>query len=111
MFDAHGYWLARLVFKRGLALVYLIAFIVALNQFRPLAGERGLLPVPQFVKQVAFREAPSLFHFWPKDAAFQAGWMQDHARRIRLRHMMHSVIVGSSSCNARVSVSATKMPP
>ncbi|MCY2995079.1 MAG: DEAD/DEAH box helicase [Planctomycetota bacterium] len=27
-----------------------------------------------------------------QDAAFQAGWMQDHARRIRLRHMMHSVI-------------------
>jgi len=27
-----------------------------------------------------------------QDAAFQAGWMQDHARRIRLRHMMHSII-------------------
>ena len=25
-----------------------------------------------------------------QDAAFQAGWMQDHARRIRLRHMMSS---------------------
>ncbi len=24
-----------------------------------------------------------------QDAAFQAGWMQDHARRIRLRHMMY----------------------
>jgi len=30
-----------------------------------------------------------------QDAAFQAGWMQDHARRIRLRHMMHQVIVES----------------
>ncbi len=27
-----------------------------------------------------------------QDAAFQAGWMQDHARRIRLRHMMYQVI-------------------
>ncbi len=27
-----------------------------------------------------------------QDAAFQAGWMQDHARRIRLRHMMHGII-------------------
>lgn len=27
-----------------------------------------------------------------QDAAFQAGWMQDHARRIRLRHMMHAAI-------------------
>lgn len=30
-----------------------------------------------------------------QDAAFQAGWMQDHARRIRLRHMMNSIIAGS----------------
>jgi ATP-dependent helicase YprA (DUF1998 family) len=30
-----------------------------------------------------------------QDAAFQAGWMQDHARRIRLRHMMYQVITGS----------------
>jgi len=27
-----------------------------------------------------------------QDAAFQAGWMQDHARRIRLRHMMYDII-------------------
>lgn len=27
-----------------------------------------------------------------QDAAFQAGWMQDHARRIRLRHLMYSII-------------------
>ncbi|HAV32787.1 MAG TPA: hypothetical protein DCX79_12355 [Planctomycetaceae bacterium] len=27
-----------------------------------------------------------------QDAAFQAGWMQDHARRIRLRHMMYSIL-------------------
>jgi ATP-dependent helicase YprA (DUF1998 family) len=31
-----------------------------------------------------------------QDAAFQAGWMQDHARRIRLRHMMHAIIAGSA---------------
>src|ERR1700736_5492365 len=75
-FDAPGYWLSRLVFKRGLGLVYLIAFLVALNQFRPLLGERGLLPVPAFVKQVSFNEAPSLFHFFPKDAAFTtAAWL------------------------------------
>jgi ATP-dependent helicase YprA (DUF1998 family) len=30
-----------------------------------------------------------------QDAAFQAGWMQDHARRIRLRHMMHQIIAES----------------
>jgi hypothetical protein len=31
-----------------------------------------------------------------QDAAFQAGWMQDHARRIRLRHMMDQVIEAAS---------------
>src|ERR1051325_1889485 len=76
MLDAHGYWLTRLVFKTGLGLVYLTAFIVALNQFRPLLGERGLLPVPAFVKQVSFSQTPSLFFFWPKDAAFAAAaWL------------------------------------
>ncbi len=32
-----------------------------------------------------------------QDAAFQAGWMQDHARRIRLRHMMHGIIAEAGS--------------
>ena len=35
-----------------------------------------------------------------QDAAFQAGWMQDHARRIRLRHMMHQVIAGRPAAAA-----------
>lgn len=62
-FHAHHYGLARLLVQRGLGLVYLVAFVVALEQFRPLLGERGLLPVPRFVAQVPFRESPSLFHF------------------------------------------------
>src|SRR4051812_31495756 len=57
------YWLARLVFQRALAAIYLIAFVVTLRQFRPLLGERGLLPVPQFVGRVSFLDAPSIFHF------------------------------------------------
>src|SRR5947209_6784403 len=76
LFNADRYWLTRLVFQRSLGIVYLIAFVVALNQFRPLLGERGLLPVPAFVKQVTFHEAPSLFLFFPKDAAFTvAAWL------------------------------------
>jgi ATP-dependent helicase YprA (DUF1998 family) len=31
-----------------------------------------------------------------QDAAFQAGWMQDHARRIRMRHMMYQVLSNST---------------
>ena len=56
-------WLARLVFQRALGLIYLVAFLVVLHQFRPLLGERGLLPVPEFVRQVPFRLSPSLFHW------------------------------------------------
>jgi ATP-dependent helicase YprA (DUF1998 family) len=39
-----------------------------------------------------------------QDAAFQAGWMQDHARRIRLRHMMHQVIAGDGAAQPLDSI-------
>ena len=64
---ASQYWLARLVFQRALAGVYLIAFLVAANQFRPLLGDNGLLPVPRFVELVPFRKAPSIFHLHYSD--------------------------------------------
>jgi len=57
-----AYWLSRLVFERGLAAIYLIAFLTAVNQFRPLLGEAGLLPAPRFIAQVPFRLSPSLFY-------------------------------------------------
>jgi hypothetical protein len=41
---APDYWLTRFVFERALAVIYLVAFLVTVNQFRPLLGERGLLP-------------------------------------------------------------------
>jgi len=55
-------WLARALFQRGLGAIYLVAFAAALRQFRPLLGERGLLPVPDFLARVRFLDAPSLFH-------------------------------------------------
>jgi hypothetical protein len=60
---ADDYWLARALFQRALAAMYFIAFLVALNQFRPLLGERGLLPVPEFVSRIRFLDAPSIFHW------------------------------------------------
>lgn len=60
---ADDYWLARLVLQRGMAVMYLVAFTVAVTQFRPLLGAHGLLPVPRFVARVPFRRAPSLFHW------------------------------------------------
>ncbi|MFB6311952.1 MAG: lipase maturation factor family protein [Salinirussus sp.] len=64
---AEGAWLVRLVFQRGLALIYLLAFIVAARQFRPLAGENGLLPLERYVAGASFRERPSLLYFYPSD--------------------------------------------
>ena len=61
-FAAPDYWLSRLVITRGLGAIYLIAFLVAINQFRPLLGEAGLLPAPRFLDRVPFQRAPSLFH-------------------------------------------------
>lgn len=71
-----GYWLTRLVLQRGLGLVYLIAFLMVVNQFRPLCGERGLLSAPQFIRDIQFRDAPSIFYLFPRDAAFALfGWI------------------------------------
>src|ERR1700760_394915 len=76
MDDVRGLWLTRLLLLRGIGLICLIAFIVALNQFKPLLGERGLLPVPLFVQRVPFPASPSLFYFCPRDFAFTwAAWV------------------------------------
>ncbi len=76
MDDVRGLWLTRLLLLRGIGIVCLIAFVVALNQFRPLLGEHGLLPVPLFVRQAPFRVTPSLFYLFPRDIAFSiAAWI------------------------------------
>lgn len=60
-------WLTRLALQRGLGVIYFLAFLCAARQFRPLLGERGLLPVPAFLKQVHWAEEPSLFHLHYSD--------------------------------------------
>jgi hypothetical protein len=65
-----GLWCARLLLQRGLAALYLLAFVSALNQFRALLGERGLLPAPRFLARVPFRTAPSLFYLGYSDRRF-----------------------------------------
>ena len=69
-FSAPDYWFARLVFERGLAAIYLIAFAVAGRQFRGLLGTGGLLPIPRYLRRVTFRARPSLFHFRYSDRLF-----------------------------------------
>ena len=61
------YWLVRFLLQRGLAVIYLAAFLVAARQFRPLAGEDGLLPLGEYVERAEFSERPSLFHLVPDD--------------------------------------------
>jgi hypothetical protein len=69
---APDYWLARLAIERGLGAIYGVAFLVALRQFTPLLGERGLLPVRQFTAYVPFRASPSLFHLRYSDQLLRA---------------------------------------
>lgn len=66
------YWLVRFLFHRGLALIYLLAFLVAARQFRPLAGEDGLLPIENYVERRSYRERPSLFYLLPDDRLVEA---------------------------------------
>src|SRR5215475_6092446 len=61
MHFATEFWLTRLCFQRALGGIYLIAFLIAANQFIPLLGERGLQPVRLFLRRVRLRHAPSLF--------------------------------------------------
>src|SRR3954471_15345071 len=61
---APDYGLARFLLERGIAAVYLFAFVVALRQFPALSGERGLEPAEEFLALVPrFLDAPSLFHW------------------------------------------------
>jgi hypothetical protein len=69
---ARSGWLSRALFERTLALIYLVAFLSAANQFVPLLGEHGLLPAVRFIDAVPFRASPSLFYLAPYDGAFRA---------------------------------------
>ncbi len=61
------YHLTRVCFQRALAFIYLIAFLILVNQFRPLLGEHGLLPVPLLTQRISFWDSPSLFWFHYSD--------------------------------------------
>ncbi|GAA3748892.1 lipase maturation factor family protein [Terriglobus aquaticus] len=63
---------ARLVLQRGMALLYLLAFLTVKNQGKPLLGEHGLSPIPAFLQRVRFRDAPSLFHWRYSDRLLDA---------------------------------------
>ena len=64
------WWWGRLVLERGVAVVYLIAFVCAARQFRGLIGARGMLPVPDHLAHRSFRSTPSMFHLHYSDGFF-----------------------------------------
>src|SRR5579875_2608233 len=68
---ADNSWAARLVLQRGIAAVYVIAFLSGLAQFPALLGERGLLPVPRFVRIAGRRRSPSIFCWHYSDRFFR----------------------------------------
>src|SRR6201997_2554290 len=75
-FSAPEYWLGRLVLERGVAAIYLIAFIATALQFRALLGEDGMLPIPRFLAGRSFRRTPSVFHLRYSDRLFAgASWL------------------------------------
>jgi hypothetical protein len=75
----HGYfgnvWWVRLLTQRGMAAVYAIGFAGMLRQWKPLLGERGLLPVPESTRGVRFWDAPGIFAWRYSDGlADGVGW-------------------------------------
>jgi hypothetical protein len=67
-FATGDYDVAREILQRGVAALFLIAFVSALNQFPALLGDNGLLPVRRFTALVPFWRAPSLFQWRYSDA-------------------------------------------
>ncbi len=75
-----SYWLTRFAVLRLLGLVYAVAFLVIVNQWRPLLGSDGLLPAADFLEAVAdarghglgtFLKLPTLFWIDSSDTAFR----------------------------------------
>jgi Lipase maturation factor len=73
--SAPDYTIARFIVGRGIAAIYLIGFVVVMRQFRPLLGERGLLPVPEFLLGTHLRTTPTIFQWHYSDRALVGvGW-------------------------------------
>ena len=73
LLDAQDSWIAREIVQRGVAAVYVLAFLSTFHQFPVLLGERGLLPVPAFLDRVGRRAGPTLFRHVPYSDALLRG--------------------------------------
>ena len=66
------YDVARFVLQRGIAAVYVVAFVSGALQFPALLGEHGLLPVPRYLARSARTPGPTLFRWRYSDALLRA---------------------------------------
>lgn len=71
-FDAPEYEFARQVLQRGVAALFLVAFLSCFNQFPALLGERGLLPVSDYLEGLSARRRPTLFRWRYSDRLLRA---------------------------------------
>lgn len=60
-FASADFGLARFVLQRGIAAIFVIAFVSSALQFPALLGEHGLLPVPRYLARVVRPPGPTLF--------------------------------------------------
>lgn len=58
---ATDYEVARCILQRGVAALFVVAFVSSLNQFPALLGERGLLPATELLKHPRYLRGPTLF--------------------------------------------------
>src|SRR3954451_12383917 len=64
--------IAPQVLQRGIAAMYVIAFLSTLAQFPALLGERGLLPVPRLLARARRVIGPTLFRWRYSDTLLRA---------------------------------------
>lgn len=66
------YTIAREILQRGVAALYVVAFLSAVAQFPALLGEHGLLPAPRFLRSTYARRQPTLFRWRYSDRLLRA---------------------------------------
>jgi hypothetical protein len=66
------YTIAREILERGVAALYVIAFVSAVNQFPALLGDHGLLPARRFLRHPYARKQPTLFRWRYSDGMLRA---------------------------------------
>jgi hypothetical protein len=71
-FGSADFGVARFVLQRGIAAIFVLAFVSGALQFPALLGEHGLLPVPRYLARVARPPGPTLFRWRYSDRLLRA---------------------------------------